>query len=323
MAIKTSHFAAATAAALVSCDAALLQEQYVLASQSSLPEGVAYDAKSQTFFATAMRGGQLTRISPLGQEHVFYRHGDPEVSFVGADVDEARRRLWACMVDLRGEYPASKVVAFDIEDQELVRTIELGPGSYCNDLVADADGVVYASDSALPNIYRIDPDLGRFEIFATDPRFAPTVPGQLGLNGLDISPDGESLLVARTARPELFRVDMRDPRDVAVVALSGDAFAVPGDPRFPGPDGVEFVGDALYVAFDGGVQQIEFTGSGHLNGRVRTNTAVPTGLSSLTATDDDRLYAIDSEVYRVLYTSRPPELPFRIVHVDVGAFDEP
>ena len=74
MAIKTSHFAAAaTAAALVSCDAALLQEQYVLASQSSLPEGVAYDAKSQTFFATAMRGGQLTRISPLGQEHVHLR----------------------------------------------------------------------------------------------------------------------------------------------------------------------------------------------------------------------------------------------------------
>lgn len=322
MSIKTSHFAAAMAAALVSCDAPL-QEQYVLASQSSLPEGVAYDAKSQTFFATAMRGGQITRVSPLGQEHVFYSHADAGVSLVGADVDEARRRLWVCVVDLRGEYPASKVVALDIEEPAVVRSVDLGPGSYCNDLVADADGSVYASDSALPNIYRVDPGAQTFEVFATDPRFAPAVPGQLGLNGLDLSPDGTSLLVVKTARPELFRVDLEDPRDIVAVSLSGDAFSVPGDPRFPGPDGAEFVGDALYVAFDGGVQQIEFTGQGYLNGRVRTETALPTGLSSLTATDDGRLYAIDSEVYRVLYTSRPPELPFRIVHVDLGAFDEP
>ncbi len=321
MSNRIRHFAAAVAAALLSCDTPL-QEQYVLASQSSLPEGVAYDAETQTFFATAVRGGELTRISPLGQEHVFYRHDDVGVSFLGAEVDGARRRLWVCEVDLRGSQPASRVVALDLEEARPVSGQELPPGAYCNDVAVAADGSVYVSDSAQPNIYKVDADGAKLELFATDPRFAPSIEGQLGLNGIAVAPDGESLLVVRMSSPALFRVGLGEPREVSAVGLTGDEFGVPDDPRFPGPDGVAFLGESLYVAFDGGVQEVAFVGEEHRRASVRTTTAVPRGLSSLTVTEDGQLYAIDSEAYRVLYEGRPAELPFRIVRVDLGSFDE-
>lgn len=312
---------AAAFASLASCDAPL-QEQYVLSSQSSLPEGVAFDAASESFFATAIQGGQITRITALGQELVFHRSDEPDLSFSGAHVDDARRRLWVCAVDIKsGPAPRSRIVGFDIPGGgKIVRSVDLGEGSFCNDLTTDDDGVVYATDSAQPHIYRLAPDGEGVEVFATDPRFAPAAPGVIGLNGIDLAPDGESLLVVTSVPAQLFRVALHEPGDIGVVTFSGDAFGMPGDPRFPGPDGIEFLGDELYVAFDGGVQQLRFAGDDLAHAVVRTTTAVPTGLTSLTVAEG-RLYAIDSEVYRVMYGGQPPELPFRILHVDDGLFD--
>lgn len=312
---------AAAFAALASCDAPL-QEQYVLSSQSSLPEGVAFDAASESFFATAISGGQITRVTALGQELVFHRSDEPNLSFSGAHVDDARRLLWVCAVDVKsGPAPRSRIVAFDIaRGGKIVRSVDLGDGSFCNDLTTDDDGAVYATDSALPHVYRLAPEAEGVDVFATDPRFAPATPGVIGLNGVDIAPDGESLLVAKSVPPTLFRVPLHEPDEVGVVTFSGDAFGMPGDPRFPGPDGIEFLGDELYVAYDGGVQQLRFAGEQFDHAVVRTTTAVPTGLTSLTVAEG-RLYAIDSEVYRVMYGGQPPELPFRILHVDAGLFD--
>jgi sugar lactone lactonase YvrE len=311
--------AAAALPVLASCDLPL-PEQYELASPSSLPEGLAYDDLTYSFFATAINGGQITRISALGQEHVFYAATDPLVSFSGAHVDPARRLLWVCQVDVKTDpIPNSKVVAFDIDAGSLVRSIDLGEPSFCNDLTTDEDGAVYATDSALPNIYRIGTD-DQLEVFASSPLFVPG--GSIGLNGLGIAPGGEDLLVVKTMPPALYRVSLADPSDITEVTFFGDAFSVPGDPRFPGPDGIEFLGDELYVIYDGGVQQLTFDGDDHTHAEVKTTTEVPTGLTSATVAEG-RLYAIDSEVYRVLYMFQPPVLPFKILHLDEALFDGP
>jgi sugar lactone lactonase YvrE len=308
---------AAALPVLASCDIPL-PEQYSLASSTSLPEGIAYDELTYSFFATAINGGEITRMSGLGQEEVFYASADPMVSFSGAHVDAARRLLWVCQVDVKTDpVPNSKVVAFDIDEGTLVRTIDLGEPSFCNDLTTDEDGVVYATDSVLPNIYKIGED-DEFEVFATSPQFAPG--GSMGLNGLDIAPGGEDLLVVKTMPPALYRVSLSDPSDIAEVTFSGDPFSMPGDPRFPGPDGLEFLGDELYVIYDGGVQQLTFAGDEHTQAVVRTTTSVPTGLTSATVAEG-RLYMIDSEVFRVLYMFQPPELPFKILHLETSLFN--
>jgi sugar lactone lactonase YvrE len=309
-------------ALLPSCDVPL-QEVYPLQSKSSLPEGVAYDGITHTFFATAINGGQITRVTPLGQEIVFHSDANPKLSFAGAHVDEDLRRLWVCVVDVQtNPFPTSQVWAFNIETKQRTHAVALPAVSFCNDLVTDDAGLVYVTDSANPNIYRVDPKTQSFSVFLTSPTFNPVQPGMPALNGLDLSPDGDRLLVVTSFPAGIYSVPVADPNSFVAVQTSGDAFAMPGDPRFPGPDGAEFVDDRLYVAYDGGVQQLTFSDADFTQAAVSTTTAVPTGLTSLTVAEG-QLYAIDSEVFRVLYTQQPPKLPFAIVRVELGQFDAP
>lgn len=308
-------------ALMPACDLPM-PEQYKLKSTSSLPEGVAYDGVTHTFFATAINGGQITRVTPLAQEIVFHADADPNRSFGGATVDEARRLLWVCVVDVKtNPFPTSQVWAFNIESKAAVRKIALPPVSFCNDLVTAADGTVYVTDSANPSIYKIAAGANTFTALVTAEEFAPIAPGAVALNGIDLSPDGERLLVVKTFPAAIFSVPLDDPQAFVPVLTAGDAFGgPPGDPRFPGPDGAEFVNDELYVVYDGGVQQLTFSDDDWSQASVRTTTAVPTGLTSATVAGDE-LYVIDSEVFRVLYMGLPPILPFTILHVDVAAFE--
>lgn len=304
---------------LPSCDVPL-QDSYALESTMSLPEGVAYDNVTHTFFATAINGGQITRVTPLGQEIVFHTETNQNLSFGGAHVDEERRRLWLCVVDVKtNPFPTSEVWAFNIETKKRTHRIPLPPVSFCNDLVTDDDGTVYATDSANPDIYKVSPQHQTFSVFLSSPQFAPVGPGAVGLNGLDFSPDGERLLAVTTFPPALYSIPLADPQSFAAVQTSGDAFAMPGDPRFPGPDGIEFHDEDLLVVYDGGVQKLSFSDGDYTQANVSTTTAVPTGLTSITIAEGE-VYVIDSEVFRALYLFLPPELPFAIVHLDDGLF---
>jgi sugar lactone lactonase YvrE len=301
----------------LACDA-LMQDQYELTSSTSLPEGLAYDDGTHTFFATAIRGGQITRVTPVGDEVIFYSDPEPNRSFGGAHVDAERRRLWVCVVDVAtNPFPVSQVFGFHIDTRKRTHVIPLPTPSFCNDLVTDDDGVVYATDSATPQVLRIDPNQGEVEVLTTLPVTPPV--GGIGLNGIDVSPDGERLLVVSSFPAKLFSVPLAAPGNYVEVGTIGDPFAMPGNPLFPGPDGIEFVGEQLYVVYDGGVQRLTFSGDDWTQASVATTMAVPTGLTSLTEANGE-LYAIDSEVFRVLYLGQAPELPFRILHVDAGLF---
>ncbi|MBL9104575.1 MAG: SMP-30/gluconolactonase/LRE family protein [Myxococcales bacterium] len=301
----------------LACDV-LLQEQYPLASTTSLPEGVAFDEDTYTFFATAIRGGKITRLTPFGDEIGFYSDDTPNRSFGGAHVDSERRRLWVCVVDVASNpFPVSQVFGFHIDTRERTHAISLPEPTFCNDLVTDADGVVYATDSATPRVFRIDPASSQPAVFATLPLTPPA--GGVGLNGIDFSPDGARLLVASSMPAKLFSVPLAAPEAAVEVATVGDPFSMPGNPRFPGPDGLEFIGEQLFVAYDGGVQRLTFSDDDWTQASVATTMAVPTGLTSLTEAGGE-LYAIDSEVFRVLYQGQQPQLPFAVVHVDQGLF---
>ena len=319
--LLASTLLASTFLTLPACDVPL-PEQFVLQSTSSLPEGVAYDGVTHTFFATAINGGQITRFTPLAQEIVFHADADANRSFGGAHVDEANRRLWVCVVDVKtNPFPSSQVWAFNIESKKATHKIALPAVSFCNDLVTDDVGTVYATDSANPTIYKIVPKTSSLSTLLSAPEFAPVAPGAIGLNGLDISPDGERLLVVKTIPAAIYSVPLADPQAFVPVLTSGDNFGgPPGDPRFPGPDGAEFLGEQLHVVYDGGVQQLTFTGDDWAQAAVRTTTAVPGGLTSATVAED-QLYVIDSEVFRVLYLALPPILPFTIFRVDPGLFE--
>ncbi len=282
----------------------------------SLPEGVAFDAKSRRFFATGLLSGQITQIdAATGEETVFHSNDGEPMQFSGAKVDEERRRLWVCASDI--SVPRGGVSVFDVDTGALLRHIPLSRAGICNDVCLDADGVAYVTDSFQPVIFRVDLDGDAGEFVRDDQMSAPM--GQLGLNGVTVTPDGNHIIGGFSSPSKLFVVSRNEPGRVREIALSGDAFAIPGDPNFTGADGIIFLGDNLYVIHDGGVQEVTFSAKDYSAGRVKSAVAPEPGLTTATVADGE-LYVIKAEVLRAMHMRMPPRLPFKIYKFPRSAF---
>lgn len=328
-------------------DAHGLAQSYVVDGETGIPglpfrvpEGVAFDPLRGDFYATAIFGGRITRVDGgTGVEETFYQEQNPLLSFAGAAVAPFRRVLWMCAVDIVTDpmAPAGQVYALDISAGgagDVIRTFPLPGPFFCNDVTLDYAGNAYVTSSIGPTIFRVpaaaldDPALGA-EPFATSLDFLPdfSIPGALGLNGIELTPDGRKLVVVRSIPPAMFSIDLDDPTDIRAVQFTGgDAFSQNPDPAgdpiaFLAPDGLAFLAGRLYVAYHGAVQRVTFSGCDYDTATVASKVDVPTGLSTL-AVAWGRLYAIDSEVVPVTQTQLglPVELPNAIVRVSLRGF---
>lgn len=328
MTTRLSIFAALTGIALtIACDVPL-QDRYELRSSTSVPKGIGYDSVAQVFYATALNGGEITLITSLGREYLFYASDDPKLSFTGAVVDSKRRVLWVCAVDRKSEpaLPRSSIIGFDLDDQEVVHRVNLGDlrdhfaPSVCDALDVSEEGVVYAIDALQPVIYRFDPGSKEASIFVENAALAPPLESGVGLSGVALHPDGEHLFAAMSDPPRLFSIPLDEPAMLREVLFPDRALGRVGDPRLPAAAGIGFVGKHLYIAFPGAVQQLTFPDQDHLRtAHVKTTTAVPNGLSALIAADGVA-YAIDSDAYRVEQLRLQPESEFSIVRVGPQLF---
>lgn len=286
-----------------------IRDVYTLGSPMSLPEGVAFDPRTRQFFATALFGGQITRIdAATGEEQVFHTASGGLSQFSGVKVDEQRRLLWVCASDL--QTARGGLIVLDVDSGELRHTFDLARGGICNDVCLDGDGVAYVTDSFQPVIYRVDLRDGSAGDFVRDDRMAAAM-GRFGLNGIVITPDGEHIIGGFTSPSKLFVLSRRGSGAVREVALSGDPFTVEHDPNFTGADGLIFLGDKLYVVHNGGVQQITFTAADYSEGVVKQALAPEPGLTTATVAEGE-LYVIKSEVLAVAHMRRAPNLPFKI-----------
>lgn len=286
-----------------------LRDAYELNSPMSLPEGVAFDAKTRRFFATALAGGQITQIdAATGVERVFHTAGDGPAQFSGAKVDVERRLLWVCASDMRGAFGG--VTVFNVDSGELLRHFELSQAGICNDVCLDEDGVAYVTDSFQPLIYRVDLQSGSAGVFVRDRQLSAPA-GQFGLNGIAVTPDGNYIIAGFTSPSKLFVVPRREPEDLREISLSGAPFSAAGDPHFTGADGIIFIGDKLYVIHNGGVHEITFTAKDYSEGTVKAAIAPEPGLTTATVADGE-LYVVKSEVLTAMHMRRAPNLPFKI-----------
>ena len=297
------------------------RDVYSLSSPMSLPEGVAFDAKTRRFFATGLMGGQIMEVDAAsGDERVFYAYAAP-VQLSGAKVDEQRRRLWVCVSDISG--PVGGVDLFDVDSGALLQHFDLARGGICNDVALDADGVAYVTDSFQPVIYRVDYRVdardGSAGEFVRDAQMAAPM-GQFGLNGVVVTPDDRHVIGGFTSPSKLFITSRTDPQGVREITLEGDPLAVPNDPHFTGADGIIFIGEVLYVVNDGGVQQVTFSGPDYSTGRVKSVRLPEGGLTTATVVDGE-LYVIKAEVVRAMHMRLPPNLPFKIYRFPRSLFE--
>jgi sugar lactone lactonase YvrE len=290
--------------------AAPLLERYILSSEDSVPEGVAFDPVDRAFYATSLQGGSITRVAADGSESLF-RAADNRASLLGAKVDADARRLWVCAQAVDGM--DNRVWVFDLETSERVQEYLLGAlatDGNCNDLVLDMVGAAYVTDPSNPYIYKLDSATESGSVFATDPLFA-AIPGQiLGLNGITFNADRDALVVAKLLTGQLLWVSFPEPDTIRAIDLGGEVL--------PAPDGLVQLDGDIYSVSNDSVTRTRLDDE-ETTGQVRVTEQI-SGLSTATLAEGD-IYVIKSEVLNFV-AGATLDTPFEIFRVDLAAFDE-
>jgi len=167
-----------------------------------IPENIAFDSASATFFLGSLAERTVVRIRPGGTPDPFAGPADGLLRAVGMKVDPARRRLWmatwAPVVDSArlalGFDTETRLFAFDIASGR--RLLSLVPRDttrphQLNDLVVTPTGDVYVTDTNEGTVYRVRAGVDTLELVVRpDPaRFNYA-------NGIALSRDGTRLYVA-------------------------------------------------------------------------------------------------------------------------------
>jgi sugar lactone lactonase YvrE len=167
-----------------------------------IPENIAFDSASGTFFLGSLAERTVVRVRPGGTPEPFAGPADGLLRVVGMKVDPTRRRLWvatwAPVVDSArlalGFDTDTRLFAFDITTGR--RLLSLIPRDttrphLLNDLVVTPTGDVYVTDTNEGTVYRVRVGVDTLELVVRpDPaRFNYA-------NGIALSRDGTRLYVA-------------------------------------------------------------------------------------------------------------------------------
>src|SRR5258706_2057531 len=229
--------------------------------ERAFPESIT-SARDGTLFVGRLGEGGVVRVDPrTGATALFVPPGAAgSRSITGVFADEASGTLWACSNDLSalggpsgGRDRGAALKAFDLRTGAAKRSVSLEPNSFCNDIAVDAGAAVYVTDSAHPTVLRLPPGAPRFEVFATNPQFAPPQPNSAGLDGIAFGADG-AMYVTTYAAGGFFRIAVENGRAGRVIKLQGQALGLPDGLRPLGPKSfllVEGAGTLDLVEVDG------------------------------------------------------------------------
>jgi DNA-binding beta-propeller fold protein YncE len=186
---------------------------FELEDRMLIPEGIAYDPHSQSFFVGSVNERKIVRIGAGGAASEFSAPSDGLDHVLGLAVDSPRRILYAvstsAVVDSGGAAPRNAIFAFDVDSARLLRRVEVPGAKQLNDVTVARGGRVFTSDSASGAIYEIPKEA---------PARAIVAPGVLrGSNGLAVSPDAKRLYVAHATG--IAMVDLADTAQVKRVAV--------------------------------------------------------------------------------------------------------
>jgi len=218
---------------------------FTIPEKGLVPEGVAYDPVTKSFFVSSIRKRKVFRIDPSGKVSVFVapREGGLRTA-AGIGVDAKRRSLWVAseaMPHMEGyekDSPLqSAIFEFDADTGKFRREIRppaTEKTAAFDDLAVAADGRVYVNDGQNGRIWTLAPGAGVLQAFLESDLFR-------GTQGLAPTPDGRSLYVSDYSG--LYRVDVASKRITRL--------AVPSDVALNGVDGLVWSGGSLYAIQNG------------------------------------------------------------------------
>jgi len=281
-----------------------LRDVYDLDGGDLHPEGMAFHSGERAFFFGSLNGGVVRRMEADGTQSTAFDVGEEDWVTLGMRVHPTGPLVVCALHGFGGDAQNAQVWMIDPSTGERTRVVDLEPlqtGSGCNDVGFDADGLVYVTDRENPNLYRFALD-GPPELFRTDDELSSSI---LGLNGVDLSPDGDAMIVTRYLPAALVRVPLDPQEPVTRVDLDGDGFGTLPN----GADGMLRQGDDILVA--GHTRVLRFTSDDGWQTATGVGTSPPENIAALTVAEGT-LYGLKGEVTNfVLGTD--PDLPFRIL----------
>lgn len=275
---------------------------YILPGDEVFPEGIATQQATGSFFVSSTTDGTIFRGDFKEQvAEVFLPGGeDGRTTAIGLAVDDERLFI--------AGGATGKIFVYDIATKALLAAFdnEATP-TFINDITVTPDGDAFATDSLQPVLYRVltgDDGTLHFEEWL-DLTGTPIVyqPG-FNLNGIDVSNNGDYLVVVQSNTGELFRITIAT-REVTQIDLGGESV--------PAGDGLLKKGRTLFVVQNQFRTIAEVRLSGDLTeGTVVGRTsdpmfAFPTTIAELRG----RLLVVNAQFNR-RGTPEGPELPFTV-----------
>lgn len=213
---------------------------FTIHEKGLVPEGVAYDPKTKSFFVSSIRKRKIVRVDANGKVSDFVPPAEGGLrSACGIAADPKRRSLWVASEAMphmegfkKGDPPASALFEFDLDTGRLRREYRppaSDPPAAFDDLALGPDGRVFLNDGRNPRIWTLAPGAASIDLFLESDAFR-------GTQGMAIAPDGRTLYVSDYT--SLFRVDLASKRVTA--------FPVPPDAALNGIDGLVYAAGSLY-----------------------------------------------------------------------------
>lgn len=164
---------------------------FELQDRGLLPEGIAYDAPSDTFFMGSVAEHKIVRIDATRQASDFASDIGLD-AVLGVAVDSPRRHLYAVSTSFVSE-PAKKpyrnaIFEFDLVTGRLLHRFDIPQAMQLNDVAVAPGGRIYTTDSESGAVFEVSEK--------AEPRVVLAAGRVRGSNGLAASPDGKRLYVA-------------------------------------------------------------------------------------------------------------------------------
>jgi streptogramin lyase len=296
-------------------------ESIPIPGTKAFPESIT-STTDGTLYVGRLGDGGIVRVKPrTGESKIFVQPGaSGSRSISGVFADEASNTLWACSNDLSalgapaaGSDTGSALKAFGLEAGNGKRSVSL-PGShaFCNDIIVDAQGSVYVTDSANPTILKLSAGAATFEVFAQDSSFSALRSDGAGRDGIAFGSDG-NLYVTNYTTGELVRVEVKGGRAGRITALSGNH-------QLKSPDATLGNNSFLLVEGSGTLDRVVIRGDTFAAMQVHGGFATPTSVArtGMTAwvSEGNLAYFFDTSKKNLT-----PSLPFRIYAVPLRKED--
>ena len=167
------------------------QAGFVIRDRALIPEGIAYDPATRSFFVGSLAQRKIVRVDAKGQAKNFTEPGQDSLwAVLGLRVDVPRRLLWACSGS--SQTGKSGLFAYDLKTGKLARKYVLTDTTtkhLLNDLTILENGELYVTDSEGGTVYTLS--RGQDQLVVYNPEIRLIYP-----NGITHLPESRLLYVA-------------------------------------------------------------------------------------------------------------------------------